>query len=375
MNEQNLHRAWEHLKSNHIPAALLSDPATITWLTGYASPIQTGASPFEGGPALAWLQDGQITIILSDAEAGALETSGASIRDYLSYTIDEPLAGAQNQAAALQEVIKQGAASPGKVAVEFNHLSATMLKAFQEIFPNAQLLAMDGTFNLLRAVKTETEIEKIRAALKLCDLAQQVARTSIKPGLSEIELWCAIKTSLETTAACRVPVLADLVGGLRTADIGGLPGSYALQPGDALIADVVPRLDGYWGDSAGTYLLEEPQAELKKSYQIVREVLQKGVEAARPGMRACDLDALMRSEIQRQGYDPYPHHSGHGIGTTFHEEPRIVPYNNLPLEAGMIIALEPGIYLPGVGGIRLEDVVLILPHGNEILTTHLNERN
>ena len=167
------------------------------------------------------------------------------------------------------------------------------------------------------------------------------------------------------------PVLADLVAGLSTAEIGGLPGDYVLQDGDPVIVDVVPRLAGYWGDNAGTHFVGEPSQALRKIYQLVRETLQLGVGAVRPGLRACDLDEMLRAAIGQQGYPVYPHHSGHGIGTSYHEEPRIVPYNTATLEPGMVIALEPGIYLPEIGGVRLEDVVLVTEGGCELLTFHL----
>ncbi len=372
MHTQNLDRFQDLLKEQGLQAALLSNPATLTWLTGYAPPIQTGPSPFEGGPALGWWQDGQLTLVLSDAEAAAAAETGAEVRDYLSYTVDEPLDGTRRQAQALRALIETSGART-RVGVEFNFLAAPLAAVLNQAFPGAALQPLDGAFDLLRAIKTPEEVEKIQAALNLCDLAQAFVAARATPGMSEIELWGALKAHLEVAAGGRLPVLADLVAGLRTADIGGLPGGYQLRPGDAVIADIVPRLNGYWGDNAGTHFVGEPPDELKKIYQIVRAALRKGVEAVRPGVRAGELDRMLRSEIERHGYPVYPHHSGHGLGAAFHEEPRLVPYNQLPLLPGMVVAIEPGIYAPGIGGVRLEDVVLVTQDGCRLLTHHLDE--
>ncbi|HEX7973714.1 MAG TPA: Xaa-Pro peptidase family protein [Anaerolineales bacterium] len=369
MNLENLERFNAWLQAEKLEAALLSNPATLTWLTGYAPPIQTGPSPFEGGPALAWARAGELTVIASDAEAGAVAGAGAPVQDYVSYTIAEPLRGAQNQAAALRRLLEGSPAD--RVGVEYNTLPASFLPGLHQALPEASFRPVDGAFDRLRAVKTAGEVSRIRAALRLCDLAQGFVRDSLQPGLAEIELWGLLKARLELEAGGRLPVLADLVGGLRTAEVGGLPGAYRLQAGDPVIADIVPRLDGYWGDNAGTHFLGHPQPELKKIYAIVRDALRRGVDAVRPGVLACDLDAMLREQVQAAGYAPYPHHSGHGLGASFHEEPRLVPDNDLPLETGMVVAIEPGIYVPGLGGVRLEDVVLVQPGGCELLTTHL----
>lgn len=371
MDAFNLDRFTELLNRNQIKAALLSNPATITWLTGYAPPIQTGPNPFEGGPALGWWHDGELTLILSDAEVGGVSATGVKTVDYLSYSIDEPISGARHQAEALLAVLSEAAAINGRVGVELNFLPASMKAVFDEQTPDAVVHPLDGAFDDLRAVKSDAEINKINAALRLCDFAQEFVGAHVSPGISEIEFWGALKTRLEIEAGGRLPLLADFVAGERTAEIGGLPGGCVLQPGDPIIADIVPRLDGYWGDNAGTHFVGEPSSDLQKMFQVVRKTLQMGVEMIRPGITASEVDRKLREQIQKAGYPVYPHHTGHGIGATFHEEPRLVPYNDLPLTPGMVIALEPGIYFPGVGGVRLEDVVLVTQDGCELLTTHL----
>jgi Xaa-Pro dipeptidase len=371
MNAYSLERLEIFLKEHSLAALLLSDPHSLTWLTGYAPPIETGPNPFEGGPALAWVADGQVTLVLSDAEAGAAMASGAAVQEYLSYTIEAPVAGLRNQTAALVKTLAPFGTLKGAVGVELNQLPAALLEPLQNALPSAALQGLDNLLEPLRAVKSAPELERIRAALALCDLAQAKTRALIAPGRTEIEVWGAVKALLEINIGGRVPVLADFIAGKRTAEIGGLPGNYTLQAGDAVIADIVPRLDGYWGDNAGTHFVGEPSADLRKMHIVVLDALQQGIRAVKPGVRACDLDSLLRGLIRDQGYPVYPHHSGHGIGTSYHEQPRLVPYNSLALEVGMVVALEPGIYVSGVGGVRLEDVVLVTESGCEVLTRHL----
>lgn len=371
MNPFAISRLDHFLHQHQYSAALLTNPATITWLCGYAPPIQTGASPFEGGPAIGWYVGGQLVLLLSDMEAPAAQALGVETREYSSYTIEKPLAGFQNQAMALRELLSSAGHLKGKVAVEFNYLSASAMPALQETLQSATLVPVDEELPLLRTIKSPEEVQKIKASLALSDYAQDLTRNLIRVGVSEIEVWGQLKAGLEQKAGCRLPLLADFVAGKRTAEIGGLPGEYRLQAGDAVIADIVPRYNGYWGDNAGTHFVGDPRQSDHKVYQVVLDTLQKGLAAIKPGVRACDLDAMLRDYLQQQGYPVYPHHTGHGLGVTYHEEPRIVPYNTLTLEAGMVLAIEPGIYLPDEVGVRLEDVVLVTSDGCERLTHHL----
>jgi len=373
MNQHALERLGKLMTEQGLAAVLLSNPFNVTWLTGYAPPIQTGPSPFEGGPALLWQRGDRLVLLTSDMESGAARLSGIEVQDYIAYTIEAPITGSHNQAEALRLLLMPEKALSGKVGVEWDYLPAPFVEMIMDALPSASMYTLDGWIDPLRAVKSADEIELVRASLRLCDSAQQEVRKQLRPGISEIELWGALKSHLEGLASARLPVLTDLVAGLRTAEIGGVPSDYKLQAGDPVIADVVPRLAGYWGDNAGTHFVGEPAEALAKIYKLVRETLQRGVDAVRLGVRACDLDEMLRAAIREQGYPVYPHHSGHGIGTSYHEEPRIVPYNTATLEPGMVIALEPGIYLPETGGVRLEDVVLVTQDGCELLTYHLVE--
>ena len=371
MHTENVTKLAGYLHAQGLQAALLANPFNLTWLTGYAPPTQTGPSPFEGGPALGWFINGELTLLVSDGEAGPAGASGANVNLYAGYTVDEPLVCPRRMADGFGEMLKSYAGLKGKVGVEMAQLPAALFVILQSVLPQATFVDLGQSIDPLRAVKTAAEIEKIRAALRLADLAQFEIRKHLQPGITELELWTLVKSKVELAAGGRVPVLADLVAGVRTGDIGGLPSSYALRPGDPVMLDFVPRSDGYWGDNCNGYFVGQASTELEKIFHVVHKALKTGAEAIKPGLRANELDGLVRSYIRQAGFEPYPHHTGHGLGATFHDEPRIVPYNTQPLAPGMVLVLEPGIYLPGVGGVRLEDAFLVTDGGCELLTAHL----
>jgi Xaa-Pro aminopeptidase len=373
MHQRNVERLGDYLRAQGAGGALLARPATITWLTGYAAPVGTGPSPFDGGPALAWYVDGEIALLVGETEKEAVASTGAAVFDYVDYSVGEPLIGMQRQCAALRSMLAASGLKRGTVAIEAEAVTVAQRKTFDEAMPGVTVTALDPlALDSLRAVKTTEEIEKIRAALELADLAQATLERDVRAGVSELDLWSGVLAAMERAAGQRLAVLLDLVAGGRSADIGGPPGPRMIAESDPVLADVVPRLDGYWGDNCGVHVAGTASRELKRVYEITYDILRQGVAAVRPGVRACDLDALLRAAVRDAGYEPYPHHSGHGLGATYHDEPRIVPYNEMVLEPGMVIDLEPGIYLEGRWGVRLEDAVLVTEDGCEILTRHLD---
>ena len=343
-------RALEIVRRAGADALLAAHPATVTWLTGYAADIETGPSPFAHSP-LALLVDGAAPVlIVSEDEAEAAAAGGCEVVAYPGFGLGpiDPVGGA---ARALAEVVDgatvatEGGALPMALAAELDTVDA------------------GPDLALARAVKDVDEIALLRAALALCDAGQRAAREHAQPGLAELELWALVRAAMEREAGERTPVLADLVAGPRTADVGGAPGERVLAEGDLVLCDLVPRRGGYWGDSCSTFALGEPSASARGRHRTAVDALARAIEAIRPGAVAGEIDALIRPGLD------YPHHTGHGLGTTFHEEPRIVPGSTVVLEPGMVIALEPGSY-GGGEGVRVEQIVLVTGEGCDVLSGH-----
>jgi Xaa-Pro dipeptidase len=329
-------------------AFVASDPCTVTWLTGFAADETWGPNPFAAAPLAVVRADGSVVAIVSEDEAPALAGSGCEVVAYEGFTLGplDPLAG---RSAALASLGLRG-----RVAVEDPAFAV----------PQVDAVPADAhTLRLLRAVKDDGEIERIRAAIRLCDTGQAAARSALRSGASEIEAWGAVQSAMEIAAGERLSLLCDFATGERSAEIGGPPGSRLIRAGDLAIVDLVPRLAGYFGDSCSTVAAGEVPAEVRSEHSRCNDALARGLAALAPGLRAGDLDSLVREGLE------YPHHSGHGVGVSAHEEPRIVPGSETVLEPGMIVALEPGSY-PGPWGMRVERLALVTDSGCEILSKH-----
>jgi Xaa-Pro aminopeptidase len=253
------------------------------------------------------------------------------------------------------------------VGVEGDHLPFSLLERIRNECGQLEFQDIAQTVAELRMVKDQEEIQAIQEAVGLCDLGQEQAMRLAEPGITELELFEEVRKAMETKAAGRVPLLCDFVSGPRTAQVGGPATSRVLGRGDLVLVDLAPQYQGYWGDSCNTFSVAEPTREQQTLFKGIAEALAEAIEFMRPEVRACDVDALLRERMGQLG-GSYPHHSGHGLGVTYHEEPRIVPYNQFPLRENMVIALEPGVYFKDRWGLRLEYVVLVTARGSLILS-------
>lgn len=375
MHTEQRQRAAERLAQAGIERALFTSPYSVTWLTGFAEPIVLGMNPFAGGHALVWYDAGHWTLLALDAHSGLADgfrgDTDATVITYQGYTV-QSLDPTGNLQAALQPVLR-GTGRGGAVGVERNALPAYLYQALGEALPGATLTPVDGWLVPLRMVKTAEELVALRHNFALTDAGHAAARDATRVGAREIDVWTAVQGAIERKAGYRVPLGNDCIVTYRPGEgnnIGGYPLDYVIHADTALIVDLGTRDMGYWSDSCATCYPVEPTARQQALHRVIRDALDYAVSLVRPGAVAGEIDAQVRDFIRRAGYPVYPHHTGHGVGVSPHEEPRLVPGSPATLQAGMVIMLEPGTYLPGETGIRLEDAVLVTPDGAEVLTTH-----
>jgi len=206
----------------------------------------------------------------------------------------------------------------------------------------------------LRAIKSEAEVACLREAARRTRERMERVPSQLEAGMTELEL------SRMFGPGAMVQI------GLTTSMPNEVAGDRRLGDGDPVVIDAGDRVEGYRSDLTRTFLFGQPSAKLREVYRVVDDAEQAAIEAARPGEPAEVVDLAARRVIERAGYGEYfTHRGGHGIGLDFHDLPICVAGNHEPLEPGMVITAEPGIYLPGEFGVRLEDDILITGSGPE----------
>jgi len=373
-HQEQRQRTRDLLNAKGIRRALFASVNSVKWLTGFAPPVQLGSNFFIGAPPFVWYEDGHFTLVAVDGQAGgAAHLAGATDCDlltYTGYTIHQPIVGGERLREAFAPLLRRSQAQ-GPVGVELQDTTLLLQQLLDDTLPTrAPLTAIDGWLVPLRMVKTADEIRKLRENFALTDAGHAAARQAVQVGKREIDVWTEIHTAIQQKVGGRMPLGNDCVVGYRENNIGGWPEALEIRAHDNVIVDLSTLAYGYWSDSCMTYYAGEPTTEQIKLHKTCAEALQFGISLVRPGVMAKEIDQQIRQFMQKAGYPPYPHHTGHGVGVTGHEEPRIVPYNEIQLEAGMVIMLEPGAYFPGRFGARLEDGMLITATGAEVLTTH-----
>lgn len=225
----------------------------------------------------------------------------------------------------------------------------------------------------MRAVKDLDELAALKRAAQIVDTGIAAAASAIAPGVTEREVAAAAERAMLAAGADSIPFNAVLAGA-NSALPHGETGDYAMRDGDMVICDIGATYRGYNGDITRTFAVGKPTPQMAKVYAAVYDANRAACRAARPEVTGEQLDWIARDAITRAGFGEYfTHRTGHGLGLEIHEEPYIVQGAAEPLKPGMVFTIEPGIYIPGVGGVRIEDDLALTEDGCVVLTAFPRE--
>jgi len=257
-----------------------------------------------------------------------------------------------------------------KIGFDSIHTTYFMYGRWIESVKNVDFIPID---NEIEGIRIHKEPDEIDAVLKAVDIATKAfinVLEHICPGKTEIQIANELDYAMRMLGA-ECPSFDTIVAsGARAALPHAVPTDKKINEGDAVIIDFGARLDGYCSDETCTVLIGEASAQLKEIYNVVNDARILGLEKVAPGASINELDMAVRGFIDNAGYGEYFRHGvGHGVGIAVHEPPVINSSSDGILEENMIITIEPGIYLPNVGGVRLEDMVLVTKNGSMVLTS------
>lgn len=260
-----------------------------------------------------------------------------------------------------------------KLGFEEDYLTCSSFKLYDKEV-EAELVPITGVIEKLRLIKTDAEIKILKVAADIADAAFKHILDFVRPGKTELEVSNELEFFMRKAGATSSSFDTIVASGHRSALPHGVASDKVIEAGDFVTMDYGAYYNGYVSDITRTVAVGEPDEKLKEIYEIVLEAQLVGMAGIKPGMTGKEADALTRDYITEKGYGEYFGHStGHGIGLEVHEGPSLSLKSEVILETGMVVTCEPGIYIPGLGGVRIEDDALLTENGNQALTHSTKE--
>jgi len=257
-----------------------------------------------------------------------------------------------------------------QLGFESMSMTVALRDAIDECLKNVELVAAEGWVEELRMVKDRDEIAQTRVACDIAQRAFQVVRASLTPDMTELQIAADLEYQARRFGGTRLSFPPIVGVGKRAALPHGSPTDVRLDADDFVLIDWGVVANQYMSDLTRILVTGKISAKLRKIYNIVLKAQRAGIEAIRPGVTCATVDKAARSVIEKAGFGKqFGHGLGHGTGLEIHEAPRMARNQETKLESGMIVTVEPGIYLPDWGGVRIEDDILVTKAGHEVLTS------
>lgn len=365
MRKERWQRLLARVKESGVSGIALVPGPNLYYLTG----LRMGQS--ERVTVLVAKSDGKAFFVMPGFEASKGEAAVEALReegvpvDFSVY----PYLDQEGPLKAFLDALGTGASSRDTWAFEYGHMRLLEFRLFKEALGDFRHVDAGDILKDLRMIKDEEELSLMEKACKLCDLGVDVARGLCQPGRTGKEIARGVEAVLRDKGAGQVGI--SVATGPETAIPHARTSDRKIAGGDLVWIDLTVNVDGYWGDITRTFAVGTISRELEKVYRVVLEAQEHARLKARPGMTGKEIDDLAREVIGSYGYGEYfTHRTGHGLGLEVHEEPYIVASNTEVLREGTTFTVEPGIYIPGKGGVRIEDDVVLTANGARSLTSY-----
>ncbi len=272
----------------------------------------------------------------------------------------------QNITEELKKIVES--AGIKKIGFESGHVVFSAVEAFKKSFEEAEFTPVFERIEKLTMQKSPDEIEKIRKAVEISDKTFDKILKFIKPGMTELEVSAEITYTHKKLGASKDSFDPIVASGWRGALPHGIASDKVIQKGEMVTLDFGCVYDGFCSDITRTIAVGEPSQEMKKIYEIVLDAQLKAIAAAKTGVSSKEVDGVARELIAAAGFGGnFGHGLGHGLGIEVHEIPGLNSRTDMPLAESSVVTIEPGIYVDGLGGVRIEDDVLITNGGCEVL--------
>jgi len=323
-------------------ALLVTTPANVRYLSGFSSPADAVVLVRAGDALL--LTDGRYTAQAQEESALPFE-----IVTSLHEAVTERLAGA-------------------RLGVEGDAMNLVQYRALAKKLGYDPVVT-EGLFTPLRLVKSAGEIEKLREAARITDLAFEAAVAMMRPGVTEVEVALELERTMRVNGASGSAFDIIVASGVRGAMPHGVASQKKLATGELVTLDFGAVVDGYHADMTRTVAIGEVGAEERRLFDAVLEAQKAALAAVAPGKTGRELDKVARDILAGHGLaEQFSHSLGHGTGLVIHEGPRLSSRSEDLLQPGMIVTVEPGVYFPGFTGLRIEDLAVVTDSGHEVLS-------
>lgn len=342
----NLKKLMRHFRRYQIDGLLVTQPENVRYLSGYT------------GEGVLLITPDRALLATDSRYWGQAERQAPDLELYKIKSRHRPF----------YSRLLAAAGQPRRVGFEGAHVTMAHYARLLEV-KSVEWVAVENIVENMRAVKTPTELALIRRAAAISDAALEHLRTWLRPGMTERQVAWELEVYLRTHGAERAGFDLIVATGPASAEAHHEPDDRPIQAGEPIVVDIGARVHGYCSDVTRTYCLGRPPKRFLKIYDIVRRAQETALAGIHAGLTGQQADALARDVITAAGYGRrFGHGLGHGVGLAVHELPSANPNAQIRLPAGATLTVEPGIYIPGWGGVRIEDLVIICKNGVELVS-------